>query len=155
MNCRASVAVVLVGVMCAATPSAGADPAADVRAQLTAFAQAYRNADVAAIDRMLTADYVQTNGGSAPTDRDGYLDWNRKRAVHFADGSWRLDRYELSELAIVMYGDDAAVATARVTASGARDGAAWTSDVRMTNLWVLEDGTWRRAAFHDSHVSAE
>ena len=128
--------------------SSGRDEDA-VRARVQAFGRAYRDADVDAVDRLLAARYVHSNGGHSPSDRAGYLKWNRTRAERIRSGAWRVDTYELSEVAVTVFGDTA-VATGRVKASGQRDDKQWSSDVRFSNVWIREAGDWRRAAFHDA-----
>lgn len=128
-------------------------PATSVEEAVRSFADAYRDGDVETVDALLANDYVHINSGAAPGDRDSYLAWNRTRAENLGGGEWSVETYDLSELQIKTY-DDAAVVTGRVTASGVRDGENWASDIRFTNLWVIEDGAWKRAAFHDAAVPA-
>ncbi len=120
-----------------------------VRDSVLALGRAYRDADVSGVDALIARTYVHTNGGRRPSDRAGYLAWNRKRAAWLESGKWRVDAYEVSEIEVTVVGPTALV-TGRVEARGVRDGRPWSSDIRFTNVWILEDGAWKRAGFHDA-----
>ena len=128
-----------------------ADVEAQVRHQVERFADAYRDADVATIDRLLARTYIHSNSGHPPSDRAGYMRWNRTRADRIHSGQWTVEQYALTELSVTVF-DASVVATGRVTARGQRETQPWSSDIRFTNVWIKEDGQWRRAAFHDAAV---
>lgn len=136
---------------CAETPDTDAS---SVETAVRQFAEAYRDGDVETVESLLADDYIHINSGAAPGDRDSYLAWNRTRAEYLKSGAWSVDTYDLTELQVKLY-KSTAIATGRVTATGVRDGTAWSSDVRFTNLWVMENGRWKRAAFHDAAVPVE
>lgn len=143
-----------IAVFCLALSGCAKSRDADVLSLETAvreFADAYRTGDVETVDALLANDYVHTNSGGAPGDRDSYLAWNRTRAENLQSRTWSVEAYELSELQMKPY-DGFAIVTGRITASGVRDGAPWMSDIRFTNVWIVEDETWKRTAFHDAAV---
>ncbi len=145
----ASVAIVAVWAL--PTINAHANDAKAVENAVLSFADAYRTGNVAVVDQLIAEDYSHINNGGEPIDRKAYMGWNRTRAEHLQKSNWRIDQYEVTELAITVH-QHSAVATGRVTAMGERDGKKWNSDVRFTNLWVKQNGNWKRAAFHDTSI---
>jgi len=143
-----AVSVLLFGTFSVA---GAADDPAEVKALVIQFANAYRAGNTQVIDRLLASQYSHINNGGKPIDREAYLDWNRKRKAKLTSGAWSIASYDLSELKVTAF-QESAVATGVVTASGERDGKGWNSKVRFTNLWIRENGAWRRAAFHDTKL---
>lgn len=133
---------------------AGASDPQKIESLVIRFGEAYRNADIETIDRLLASKYSHINDGGKPIDREAYLDWNKTRKANLNSGAWSVSAYELSGLEVTVF-PGSAVVTGVVTASGERDGEGWSSRVRFTNLWVEEDGAWRRAAFHDTKLDEE
>jgi ketosteroid isomerase-like protein len=124
-----------------------------LRDAVAALSDAYRTADVARLERLVTPDYVHVNAGAAPIGRHEWLDWNRLRARRHASGAWSTRTYDVSELVVVEHGD-AAVVSGRVRSSGVRDGEPWSVDLRFTSFWVRRGGAWMRAGFQDAPVPA-
>lgn len=144
-------ATLLALVACASAPSVES-ARASLPAAIEALNEAYRAADVGAIETLITSDYTHTNGASAPIGRQEWLEWNRLRAQRHASGAWRTDSYAVEDLEVQRYGD-AAIVTGVVRSSGSRDGAPANVAVRFTALWVLEGDQWKRAAFQDAPLS--
>ncbi len=127
-----------------------ADPARAVEAAVEAFGEAFAVADVEALDALLATDYVHVNGGSGSlVSRSDWLAWIASRQTDLASGGLVIETYEVQDLRIDLHGS-AAVVTGVVTSNGIERGERFASRLRFTNLWVHEDGAWRRAAFHDS-----
>jgi hypothetical protein len=120
---------------------------------LAAFSAAFARADAAALDTLLTADYVHTNGGTgAVLDKSRWLEYIRARRVELETGRLRLDRYETKGVDVRL-SPPVAIVTSEVATGGVRDGSRFTSRLRVTQVWVYRERRWRRAAFHDSPVS--
>jgi hypothetical protein len=125
---------------------------AALHAALQAFGRAFRHADAAALDSLLTADYLHTNGGSgAVLDRTRWLDYVRSRRADLRSGNLRVDRYETSAVTVRWYPSTAVVSN-EVVSEGIQNGAPFASRLRVTQVWVEAGGRWRRAAFHDSSI---
>jgi len=134
------------------TASPRANPQEEVEAAIAAFDRAFRAADVAALDALLTEGYVHINGRSgALLSRAEWLRWVGSRRAALDSGELVIESYEVRQLSIRMY-ERAAVVTGEVESSGLRDGSPFSSVVRFSNFWVLDGGRWRRAAFHDTPV---
>lgn len=145
-------AIGLLLAACASAPS-GQWARASLPSAIEALNEAYRTADVAVLETLITSDYAHTNGASAPIGREEWLAWNRLRAERQASGAWRTDSYVADGVEVRRLGD-VAVVTGVVRSSGVRDGAPSQVAVRFTALWVVENNQWRRAAFHDAPLPA-
>ena len=120
---------------------------------LGAFNAAFLRADAVTLDTLLTEDYIHTNGGTGSVlDKERWLEYIRTRRAEIASGRLRVDRYESSAVTIRWHGD-AAVVSSQVVSDGSRDGKAFATRLRVSQVWVRSDGQWRRAAFHDSPLA--
>jgi ketosteroid isomerase-like protein len=121
-----------------------ADPAAEVRAAVAKFAEAFRDGDVKVLESMLTPDYRHTNGGTGSIlGRDEWLSYVRTR------GPVTFTRYENEDLKIDLRGE-VAVVTGVNRSAGTRGGGGFDMALRFTQTWVQTADGWRRASFHDS-----
>lgn len=122
----------------------------DVRAAVTAFGRAFVQADVSSLKRVLANDYSHVNGRSGGVlNRDEWLTFIQSRRANLDSGKLVISSYNVEDVRVRLYGETAVV-TGVVESSGQREGVPFSSRVRFTNVWVLQGGAWRRAAFHDS-----
>lgn len=122
----------------------------EVRAAVSAFGRAFVEADVSILRTFLTDRYIHLNGRSGSVlSRDEWLKWVESRRADLNNGKLVLSAYWVEDLKVELYGE-AAVVTGVVYSSGNQKGIAFTSQLRFTNVWVIQGGAWRRAAFHDS-----
>jgi ketosteroid isomerase-like protein len=120
-----------------------------------AFNDAFREGDIETVEDGIAASYLHSNSGAAPLDRETWLTWYTALASRLRAGASRYDRYETSEIHIqVQESGLGAVITARVRAELHDEGQLRPIDVRTTQVWVVEAGRWKRAAFHDTPVVA-
>ncbi len=123
-------------------------PATDIETTLRNFAEAFRSGDVETVSAHIAANYVHVNSGGAPYDRAQWLGWYAGYAAEIASGDHVFNNYGVHSLDVTMH-DDAAYVTGVVRADGTRFGEAFTQNIRFTNLWIVENGQWKRAGFHD------
>ncbi|MCB0588425.1 MAG: nuclear transport factor 2 family protein [Phaeodactylibacter sp.] len=118
---------------------------------LDAFNAAYARADAASLGRMLTTGYLHTNGANPALDKEEWLNYvaGRKKALNA--GELVIDNYALLESRVRLYGK-AAVVAGKVRINGLDGGGPFESEFRVTQLWVFEEGGWKRAAFHDGRL---
>ena len=141
-------------LVAAASVHADTDREAAVRAAVDAFGEAFVAADTERLDAMLVGDYVHVNGGSGNlVDRASWLSWVASRKGELESGRLVVDTYAVEDVAVVIHGHTAIV-TGIVRSTTTRDGESRTSNLRFTNVWLEQDGVWRRAAFHDSALPA-
>jgi ketosteroid isomerase-like protein len=126
------------------------DRETEVRAAVSDFGQAYIEADVPILRSSLTDNYMHVNGSSGKVlGRDEWLKWVESRRTDLENGTLVISDYRIEDVKVVLYGETAVV-TGSVFSSESRDGNPVTTQIRFTNVWILHEGIWRRAAFHDS-----
>ena len=124
----------------------------DVRASFDKFNQAFLEADVAILETLLAKNYVHVNGGSGNViNKQSWLKWIAFRRAEVDSGDLIIDTYEVNDIKIQIFGETAVV-TGIVKSTGKRQGKPFNLSIRFTNVWLMEDGILRRAAFHDSHL---
>jgi Domain of unknown function (DUF4440) len=117
---------------------------------LQAFSRAFLKADAEALDTLLTADYLHTNGGTGTVlTKIQWLEFIRGRRAELQSGRLQVARYEATNQEVRWYAGAAVVST-QVVSEGRRDGAAFESRLQVTQVWVRRGDRWWRAAFHDS-----
>jgi ketosteroid isomerase-like protein len=122
-----------------------------ILSKVEAFADAFRDGDVETINGLLGATYSHCNSdGSRPT-REKWLAWFTTRADDIRAGRFVYDEYRNEDLQIQVHGSVAVVTAVNISA-GTRGGTPFSNRLRFTQVWLLEDGEWKRIAFHDSRV---
>ena len=124
------------------------DSAADaVRARQGELEEALIHADVATLDKMLTADFLRTPPGGRDTDKAAY-----SRLV--ASGQLKYISFENSEQKFRAYGETVLVTELSHlhTRSGQR--AETEITLRLLWVWVRRDGQWLLAAVQGTEVPA-
>jgi len=124
-----------------------------VRAAVEGFSRAFLEADVETLEKILTNDYVHINGRSGTVlDRNEWLTWMQTRGKEMENRELQISEYRVEDLTVKIY-ENAAIVTGVVVSSGTQKGDPFSSRVRFTNTWILVEGMWYRAAFHDSPLS--
>ncbi len=115
------------------------------------FNQAFRQADAALLEAMLTDQYIHSNSGSKVIDKKSWLNYIKKRRKQLDSQTLKVASYQMSEVVMKVYGNTVVV-NVLITATGTRHQQAFQSKIRCTQVWVNQQGTWKRAAFHDSKL---
>jgi len=115
------------------------------------FNFAFRMADVETLDRMISERYVHTNGSWKAFGREDWLGYMEKRKVQIETGELKVSRYEMQDLKIEIHGTSAFV-TGMFLTEGEENGESFKRKIRISNFWVIENGEWKRAGFHDTHI---
>ena len=159
MNRMLALAAVSAVLICSCRGRQGAQPPpADaqeqVRSSVDRFGDAFLKADVDALDALLTDDYVHTNLSGTVLDKTRWLNYVKSREGEINSGKLKVDSYVNDGIVVRVYGDAAVVTGCNVT-KGAREGQAFTTRLRFTQVRVKQSRRWRRAAFHDSALPDE
>ena len=124
----------------------------EVRAAVSVFARAFQEAEVSVLRTLLTENYLHVNGGSGSVlNRDQWLTWLTSRRVEIDRGDFAYETYQIEDLQVQVYGE-VAVVVGVTRAHGRRNGVSFTKAGYFTNVWVKQNGVWRRAGFHDSPI---
>ena len=136
-------------LLCLIAPSAAVDPASDDAAtlrqiKLELWPRAYREQDVALLDRLLDPRFQMIDGEGRPSSKADELAWVAANAPVY-------DRFDYEIERLDVFSGSSAIVAGRGTVSGLRDGQRWTHVYHSTNVLVKREGRWVAVA---SHVSA-
>lgn len=94
------------------------------------------NADVAALDRLISDDLLFTGP-------DGTLATKADDLAAYRDGVMRVSAHEPEELRVRRVGRDVAVVALRTRMAGSYASAPFSGIARYTRVWAREGGQWR------------
>jgi hypothetical protein len=106
---------------------------------------ALTKSDVATLDSILIATYVDTDENSQRSDKQGVLSVLKS-------GDLKLQSIKLSNMKLYDYGD-AAVVTGNVAQVGSFKGQALSSAIIFTDTFVRRNGEWQAVASHRSPIN--
>ena len=115
------------------------------------FNIAFAQSDLKVLDSMTTANYLHTNSSSKAIGKKDWFNYLEKRNKQLESGAIEVLDYTLDETKIEYHGNSAIV-TGRVTVVTKDSIGSKKNQYRITNLWVYENGTWKRAGFHDGKI---
>nr|WP_255452805.1 nuclear transport factor 2 family protein [Aquimarina sp. RZ0] len=116
------------------------------------FNQAFRTGDVKKIKTMITDSYIHTNGHSKSIDKESWVSYLQNRKTDIDSGHLLVNDYRIDEIEIKIY-KVTAIVTARVKVMQTKSGISEENNYRVTNIWVKESGTWKRAGFQDTKIN--
>jgi ketosteroid isomerase-like protein len=93
-------------------------------------------ADVAALDRLISDDFLFTGP-------DGTLATKADDLAAYRDGIMRVSAHEPEELRVRRVGTDVAVVALRTRMAGSYAGKPFSGTARYTRVWAREAGRWR------------
>ncbi len=118
---------------------------------ITVFNQAFKESNVAKLESMIVDRYIHTNSTSKPIDKDTWLAYLHKRKEEIETGNLIVHTYDMQETNIQLY-DTMAIVSAKISTSNTRNGNLNENEYRVTNIWVKEANSWKRAGFHDGKI---
>ena len=107
------------------------------------LAKAWVTGDRATIERIIAPEWRATGPDGSVTDRAAVL------ASVFETGVHKIQRVDITEVLIRVYGD-AAVVTGRTHGMGAYSGTPYDVVIRFTDTFVRRNGQWQAVASHSS-----
>jgi len=116
------------------------------------FNKAFAEADTTTLSKMLTENYLHTNSASGPWKKPGWLSYVAGQKKKLDNGVLTIEEYSMSNIEYQLYGN-AAVLSAVVKNVGREDTLSFSKSFKVTHLWVYENDTWKRAAFHDGKIN--
>ena len=107
--------------------------------------KAFLDADVSALERVLTPDFTLTLSNGEVSTRADEINELQSNKVHY-------DVFENYDMLARLYGNDTAVVLGKTRVKGTADGKAFDRVVQFTDTLIKRDGRWQLAAGHISRV---
>ena len=107
--------------------------------------KAFLDADVAALERVLTPDFTLTLSNGEVSTRADEINELRSGKVHY-------DVFENYDMLARLYGNDTAVVLGKTRVKGTADGKPFDRVVQFTDTLIKRDGRWQLAAGHVSRI---
>ena len=107
--------------------------------------KAFLDADVAALERVLTPDFTLTLSNGEVNTRADEVNELRSKKVHY-------DVFENYDMLVRLYGNDIAVVLGKTRVKGTADGKPFDRVVQFTDTLIKRDGGWQLAAGHVSRI---
>jgi Domain of unknown function (DUF4440) len=107
--------------------------------------KAFLDADPAALERMLTADFTLTLSNADVSTRADEINDLRSGKVHY-------DVFENYDMLARLYGDNMAVVLGKTCVKGTSDGKPFDRVVQFTDTLIKGDGRWQLVAGHVSRL---
>ena len=107
--------------------------------------KAFLDADVSALERVLTPDFTLTLSNGEVSTRVDEINELQSRKVHY-------DVFENYDMLARLYGNDAAVVLGKTRVKGTADGKPFDRIVQFTDTLIKRDGRWQLAAGHVSRI---
>ncbi|GAA4276176.1 nuclear transport factor 2 family protein [Aquimarina mytili] len=115
------------------------------------FNLAFKQGNVEILSAMITENYMHTNSTSKPIDKNTWISYLSKRKKEIESGNLVVHSYEMKEREMQLY-DDMAIVSAKISTSSTSNGNRTQNEYRVTNIWIKEENTWKRAGFHDGKI---
>jgi ketosteroid isomerase-like protein len=107
--------------------------------------KAFLDADVAALERVLTPEFTLTLSNGEVNTRADEINELRSKKVHY-------DVFENYDMLVRLYEDDVAVVLGKTRVKGTADGKPFDRVVQFTDTVIKRDGRWQLAAGHVSRI---
>src|SRR6478609_841460 len=107
--------------------------------------KAFLEADVVALERVLTPDFTLTLSNGEVSTRSDEINELRSGKVHY-------DVFENYDMLARLYGDSLAVILGKTRVKGTADGKPFDRVVQFTDTLIKRDGRWQLAAGHVSRI---
>src|SRR5215211_4545640 len=107
--------------------------------------KAFLEADVAALERVLTPDFTLTLSNGEVSTRADEINELQSKKVHY-------DVFENYDMLARLYGDNMAVVLGKTRVKGIADGKPFDRVVQFTDTLIKRDGRWQLAAGHVSRI---
>ena len=107
--------------------------------------KAFLDADVSALERVLTPDFTLTLSSGEVSTRADEINELQSKKVHY-------DVFENYDMLARLYGNDTAVVLGKTRVKGTADGKPFDRVVQFTDTLIKRDGRWQLAAGHVSRI---
>ncbi len=123
----------------------------ELSAAIARFNKAFQEGNNTVLEAMVTENYMHTNGNSKSIGKTDWFNYLKKRKNEIRSGNLEVIQYELDEMKMEFHGN-MAIVTGKIRVSNKKKEEIHKNEFRITNIWVNENGTWKRAGFHDGKI---
>lgn len=123
----------------------------ELRQTVAAFNAAFKSGERALIEPYIAKEYLHSNGTNKAINRTTWLNYIAKREQQIKNGEVVITDYQMTEQQILLY-DNYGIVTGRVEVAGKNEEGDFKNTYRVTNVWVKENGQWKRTGFHDGKI---
>ena len=123
----------------------------ELRQAVAAFNTAFKSGERALIEPYIAKEYLHSNGTNKAIGRTTWLNYIAKREQQTKNGEMVIDHYNMTEQQVLLY-DDYGIITGRVEVAGKNKEGDFKNAYRVTNIWLKENGQWKRTGFHDGKI---
>lgn len=141
----------VVSTACGTNTSERTDTTDTLNQTLDQFNSAFHTCDIETLNRLTTDSYLHINGSSDPITKKEWINYLHKRKKQVENGELQISRYDFQDKKIQVYGQSAWV-TGLVLVDGSLNHVPFSRKIRVSNVWVRENGQWKRAGFHDASM---
>ena len=128
------------------------EPEIGLKDTLDIFNKAFADGDSDVLEGLLTEDYLHCNSGNPPVGKADWLKYIESRKAKIESGELIQEDYGMVDFKAVLYNKNTAVINGLVFSKGINAGQKFDNRFRVTHTWILENGIWKRAAFHDTKL---
>jgi Domain of unknown function (DUF4440) len=107
--------------------------------------KAFLDADVPALERVLTSDFTLTLSNGEVSTRADEINELQNKKIHY-------DLFENYDVLARLYSDDTAVVVGKTRVKGTADNKAFDRIVQFTDTLIKRNGRWQLAAGHVSRL---
>lgn len=122
-----------------------------LEATIEVFNKAFQEGNLAVLDSLTTDNYIHTNSSDRAFTKERWFNYLENRSKDLASGQLKIDQYQLLEREIQLH-EKSAIVTGLIITSGFSKGNEFSRQIRVSNYWVKEKDTWKRAGFHDTRL---
>ncbi|MBQ4822437.1 nuclear transport factor 2 family protein [Aquimarina sp. MMG016] len=115
------------------------------------FNTAFNTGDIKTLESMVTDNYLHTNSNSESIRKEDWFNYLHKRKKDIDSGILSVSSYNMDQTKVEIY-NNTAIITARISVSSITSGKVKENQYRVTNIWVFQQGKWKRAGFHDGKI---
>jgi ketosteroid isomerase-like protein len=116
----------------------------DIRTADRRWAEAVKNRDLAALERMYTPGLIYAHASGVVEDKATYI-------ARLRSGKQRYDSVNIESTKVAAYGDSA-VSHSIVRTIGVNDKGPFNDHVMMMHVWVRQSGEWKLAAHQTTKI---
>ncbi len=142
---KGSIVIGLFGILCAQFVQAQSSQEKEVLQFERDACKAFLDADPAALERVLTADFTLTLSNGEVSTRADEINELRNGKVHY-------DVFENYDMLARLYGNDTAIVLGKTRVKGTADGKSFDRVVQFTDTLIKRNGRWQLAAGHVSRI---